>query len=234
MPARPAAGIVDAVHAVERLRWVAGARWAPAGEVAAEAAWALAELAEEEPVAVLPACRRLLERHPGCGPLWWVAANVLAAGEPVQAAVDAAERLLGDPTDDALEATLPVEARVVRRGAYSDVAGADLVVVTVDALGPAGVVADGSGAAMLAAAAELGVPAWVVAGVGRLLPARLWGALAGRLDTVPAARRSGPAVVPLHGVTTVVGPQGARPLAAALVAASCPEPAELLGRGGWR
>lgn len=219
------------MHAIERLRWVAGARWAPAGELAAEAAWALAELAGEEPLALLPSCRRLLERHPGCGPLWWVAATVLTADDPVPAAGEAAERLVADPTEDALDATLPVEARVVRRGSFADVAGADLVVVTVDALGPGGAVVDGSGAALLAAAVELDVPAWAVAGVGRLLPGRLWGALASRLDAGPVAGRAGPETVPLRGIATVVGPDGARPLAAALGAASCPEPPELLGRG---
>ncbi len=120
----------------------------------------------------------------------------------------------------------------MRRGSFSDVAGADLVVVTVDALGAGGAVVDGSGAALLAAAVELGVPAWAVAGVGRLLPPRLWGALAGRLDVVPPAGRHGPEVVPLRGITSVVGPEGTRPLDRALAAASCPEPPELLGREG--
>ena len=62
------------MHPIERLRYVARAGWAPPAVLAAEAAWALGDLALHEETAVLPACRRLLDRHPGCGPLWWVAA----------------------------------------------------------------------------------------------------------------------------------------------------------------
>lgn len=217
------------MHAIERLRWVAGARWAPAGELAAEAAWALTELAEEEPVAVVPACRRLLDRHPGCGPMWWVAACVLTAGDPVEAAAECAEQLLEDPTEDLVGEVLPSGARAVRRGSLSDVAGADLVVVTVDAIGRDGAVVGDGAVGLLTAAAELHVSAWVVAGVGRVLPPRLWSALEERMTGGSTAATHGQVVVPLHGVTTVVGPDGARPLDVVLARPSCPEPPELLG-----
>lgn len=217
------------MHAIERLRWVAGTRWAPAGELAAEAAWALAELAADEPVAVLPACRRLLDRHPGCGPLWWVAATVLTSPDAVAEATRCADLLLEDPTEDLLPEAVPAASRAVRRGSLADVAGADLVVVTADALGHGGAVVDGGAAGLLAAAVELQVPAWVVAGVGRLLPPRLWDALCPRIGSRHAADRHGPEIVPLRGVTTVVGPTGADALDVALARPSCGEPPELIG-----
>lgn len=218
------------MHAIERLRWVAGARWAPAGELAAEAAWALTELAEEEPVALVPACRRLLDRHPGCGPLWWVAACVLTAGDPMLAASECADLLLQDPTEDLVADAVPPGTRAVRRGTFSDVAGAELVIVTVDALGAGGAVVDQSGADLLAAAVELHVPAWAVGGVGRVLPPRLWSLVEDRLTAGPGLGRHGPLVVPLDAITTVVGPDGPQPLSAALARPACPEPPELLGR----
>lgn len=216
------------MHAIERLRWVAGARWAPAGELAAEAAWALADLAEEEPAAVVPACRRLLDRHPGCGPLWWVAALVMTAADPSDEAASCAERLLGDPTEDRLAEALPAGRRAVRRGSLSDVAGAELVLVSVDAIGAGGVAVDDGAAGLLAAAVELGVPAWAVAGVGRVLPPRLWDELAARVDDV-GGRRGGQCLAPLDGIVRVAGPEGVLPLDRVLARPGCPEPPELLG-----
>ncbi len=48
------------------------------GLVARQAASALAGIAGE-PAAVVTACRRLIDRQPSCGPLWWLAARVLTA-----------------------------------------------------------------------------------------------------------------------------------------------------------
>ena len=235
------------MHSIERLRWIAGAQWAPAGELAAEAAWALSDLAEEEPAALLPSCRRLLERHPGCGALWWVAASVLAAPDAIVAAQACAQALAEDPTEEVFAASLDAGRRAVRRGSLSDVAGAELVVVEVEALGAAGMVVDPSRLALVEAARTVEVPIWLVAGVGRQLPPRLFDALVRRLpgtDPDGAAttltgsryRRSGEPPVPvaldLHGVTDVVGPAGMVPVGEAVAAVGCAEPPELLG--GWR
>src|SRR6202044_1741336 len=126
------------MHPIERLRYVARAGWAPPAVLAAEAAWALGDLALHESAAVLPACRRLLDRHPGCGPMWWVAACILTAGDPVAEGEACADALEGDQTDELLDEALPPGARIVRRGGVSDVASADIVVVQVDAFGPGG------------------------------------------------------------------------------------------------
>ena len=67
------------MHPIERLRWIARSEGEEDSAVAAEAAWSLAELAVEEPAAVLTAGRRLVLRQPSCGPLWWACANIIEA-----------------------------------------------------------------------------------------------------------------------------------------------------------
>lgn len=229
---------VASVHAIERLRWIAGAPWAPAGELAAEAAWALGDLAEQAPAALVPSCRRLLERHPGCGALWWVAASVLAAADPVGVAQDCADALIGDPTEDRLADALADGRRAVRRGSFHDVAGAEVVVVEVEAVGVAGMVVEPGRRSLIEAARSVGVPIWLVAGVGRLLPARLFGAVAARCgggDPGAAGAAGGrrgamaPVLLDLAGVDQVAGPLGVADLDQVLAASTGPEPPELLG-----
>lgn len=236
------------MHAIERLRWVAQAEWAPAEEVASEAAWALAELAYDEPMAVLPACRRLLQRHPACGPMWWVAAHVLGSADPEASAAHCADLLLSDPTEEVLAEALSAVSRAVRRGSLADVAGAEVVVVTAEAVGPLAMVLTSDRRTLVEAALQLEVPIWLVAGVGRVLPPGLWRSLSNCLvtggtdlvqDPVVVAPR-GPSrgaapvlLASLRGVARVVGPQGAAPPGQALAEAPCPEPAELVHIGGW-
>lgn len=86
------------MHPIERLRWIARAEDEPAASLASQAAWTLAELAQQEPTALLTACRRLLDRHPACGPLWWVSARLAAADDPLEAGRRAAAELCSDPT----------------------------------------------------------------------------------------------------------------------------------------
>ncbi len=171
------AGSVASVHPIERLRYVARAGWGAPDVLAAEAAWALADLAVREAPAVLPACRRLLDRHPGCGPMWWVAARIVTAGDPVAEGERCADALEDDQTDEILDDALPAGARVVRRGGVGDVASADIVVIEVDALGAGGMVVDADVLGLLEAARVVEVPVWAQAGVGRILPPRLWDAL---------------------------------------------------------
>jgi hypothetical protein len=229
------------VHPIERLRYVARAGWAGPGALGAEAAYALADLAEHEPAAVLPACRRLLERNPSCGPLWWVAARLCSAGDTGAEAERCAEELEDDPTAERLEEALPAGARVVRHGGIAEAAAADVVVVESDALGPTGMLVDPDDRGLLEAARLCEADIWVLAGAGRVLPPRLWQALCGRLEAAGAAprHRRGPfddggprpmVLEELRGVSRVVGPAGARTLAVALADPGCPEPAELVNR----
>jgi hypothetical protein len=196
--------------------------------LAAEAASALAALARHEAPAVLPACRRLLDRHPGCGPMWWMAARVITAGDPVMEAEFCADALETDPTDGLLDEALPSGARVVRRGGVGEVASADLVVVQVDALGGDGMVVDGDVLGLLEAARVVEVPVWVEGGVGRALPPRLWEALVRKLSA-KAGEHTG-VVADLAVVEKVVGANGAQSVAVALAGTDCPEPPELLAR----
>ena len=181
------ASSVATVHPIERLRYVARAGWAPPAVLAAEAAWALGDLALHEEPAVLPACRRLLDRHPGCGPLWWVAARILTAGDAVEEAERCADALESDPTADLLREDLAGERRAVRHGGVGDVASADVVVVEVDAIGPGGMVLDADDIGLIEAARAVGrARCGSEAGVGRVMPPRLWDALVRRLEAAPS------------------------------------------------
>jgi hypothetical protein len=213
------------VHPIERLRYVARAGWAAPAVLAAEAAWALADLALHEEAALVPACRRLLDRHPGCGPLWWVAARVLTAGDPVEEAERCAEALETDATSDLLAEELDADGRAVRHGGVGDAAGADVVVVEAEALGPGGMIIDPDDTGLLEAARAVEVPIWVEAGVGRVMPPKMWEAMARRVGD-GGLRRSG-IVMGLDGVDRVAGPYGVQRVEIALASTDCPEPAAL-------
>lgn len=229
------------MHPIERLRYVSRAGWAGASALGEEAAYALAGLAEHEPAALLPACRRLLERNPWCGPLWWVAARILTGGDAFDEAADCVELLEEDPTQELLEAACAAH-RVVRHGGVAEVAAAEVVLLETDVMGPDGLALDTDDVRLLEAARDLGTPVWVSAGVGRVLPPRLWAvahALMARGAVVPSRVQSpffdderppAVSVSDLRGVTHVAGARGIQPLAAALVASNFPEPPELASR----
>jgi hypothetical protein len=94
------------VHPIERLRWVARAPEGDVGLAAVEAAEALAAFADDPPGLVI-ACRRLIERRPSAGPLWWLASRVLCALDPAAEAYAAMADLERDPTDALLSVELP-------------------------------------------------------------------------------------------------------------------------------
>jgi hypothetical protein len=225
------------MHPIEMLRAVARSRRAPPGELAAEAAWGLAALAEEEPAAVVPACRRLLERQPACGPLWWLSARVLVAGDPASEAERCATLLIDDPTPNVLHASVLAGGqspalRVVRHGGVGEVASADIVVIEVDAISAHSMALSSSRRGLLQAAVAAGTPVWVESGVGRLLPAKLWTALASRLVEPDGAPRIdlGYSLEPTDCIELVVGPTGTTlrdELATEVAAVDCPEPPEL-------
>ena len=267
------------MHPIEQLRYVARAEGVGPGRLAREAAAALAAVGGD-PAGLVTGCRRLIERHAEVGPMWWVAARVLAAADPGAEAWRAGHDLDDDPTPGVLAALLPadatvtvlgrpeqagdalrqrgdVEALVVEagpsghgfarrlRGAGTDaedvpawglgaaVAGSDLVLLEAAALGPTGFVAPAGSRAAAAVARTAGVACWVVAGTGRVLPARLWDALCGRLDAGTGAGAEEPwaravEVVPLDLVDRVVGPAGAQSPAEAVKRADCPVVPELL------
>lgn len=121
------------MHPIERLRWIARDEGESATELATEAAWTLGELAASEPTALLTACRRLLERHPACGPLYWTAARLLTADDPVMEARAVSKELCADRTAGHLVAAL---GAAMTSG--SNVATSEPVGVLSDALGRRG------------------------------------------------------------------------------------------------
>lgn len=94
------------MHPIERLRWIARAEGEPASLLASEAAWTLADLAREEPHALVTACRRLIDSHATAATLWWVSANVLVDPDPEAAARRVVDELCADPTAERLAAAI--------------------------------------------------------------------------------------------------------------------------------
>lgn len=265
------------MHPMERLRMVARASGEDPGLVAREAAAALAGCAHD-PRALVMACRRLVDRQAASGPLWWLAARVVASPDPETEAWRAAEALRADETPAVVAAALPDDATLTvlgwpeqvtealrRRGdarvlvvdALGDgsalvgaldragteaalvpeagvgaaVASSTLLLLGASAVGPGGFLAVAGSHAAAAVAYTEEIPVWVVAGVGRVLPDRLWRAM---VDALAAAGDPWDAyweVVPLELATAVVGPDGPQPPFEALVRADCPDAPELTGGG---
>lgn len=109
------------MHPIEHLRYVARATGADPAVVAAEAAEALVQMARMQPAGLVPACRRLIDRHVAAGPLWWLSARMLREEDPVAAGRQAAEQLRTDPTSAHLADALPDSATVVVVG-WPDIA----------------------------------------------------------------------------------------------------------------
>lgn len=78
-------GRVPAVHPIELLRHVArtGSRSANQSAMAEQAVYGLAALAEEDPAAMITACRLLIEKHPEPGSLRRSCERMLAASDPL-------------------------------------------------------------------------------------------------------------------------------------------------------
>lgn len=167
-----------------------------------EAAYALGDFAYD-PMELLTACKRLVERRPACGPLVWVCARILSGSDPAAEAFDCAAALQRDRTVEELAGRMPGEASVLAVGSSEAVREAallrpDLDLMVVEPSGPgdpsvcppdrtvdlvileADVVGDGealfrSGTCEAALAARReGAEVWLVAGLGRVLLDRMW------------------------------------------------------------
>ena len=99
------------MHPIERLRYVARSSGAPAELLVRETAGALAGLGFDPP-GLVTACRRIIDRHPASGPLWWLSARVLTSNDPVGEAWRAADEIADDPTPDELAHAIPDEATI--------------------------------------------------------------------------------------------------------------------------
>ncbi|MEM7323944.1 MAG: hypothetical protein AAF531_12725 [Actinomycetota bacterium] len=94
------------MHPIEQLRYVARASGADAGLLVQEAASALSVFGND-PGAMLTACRRLLTRQPGVGPLWWMCARMVTCSDARAEARSVIDELRGDRTSRELAANLP-------------------------------------------------------------------------------------------------------------------------------
>jgi hypothetical protein len=112
------------MHPIEHLRYVARSRGANASELVREAAIAIGSMHGDHRDLVI-ACRRIVERHPEAGPLWWLGAELLVADDPHRSAWDLAERVADDRSPRAIAAALPDDATVLTIG-WPTVAGAAL------------------------------------------------------------------------------------------------------------
>ena len=65
-----------------------------------------------DPGGVVLACRRIVERHATCGPLWWLSAHLMVAADPFEATRELAEYIVEDPTADQLVEALPPDVTV--------------------------------------------------------------------------------------------------------------------------
>lgn len=103
------------MHPIERLRYVARSGGADHGALAEEAARALAAFADD-PTGLVTACRRIVDRHPTSGPMWWLAAKVLATNDPRAESVRCVTTLQDDPTAAAFAYELPDDVTVCTLG----------------------------------------------------------------------------------------------------------------------
>lgn len=113
------------MHPIEHLRYVARARGADASSLVREAATALASLRADHANLVI-AGRRILERHPEAGPLWWMCAQLLTSDDPTARAWEIARQIESDPTPQGLADAVPDGATVLTIG-WPELGGAGLM-----------------------------------------------------------------------------------------------------------
>jgi hypothetical protein len=261
------------VHPIERLRYVARASGAGHDVLVRETASALASFTGD-PAGMVTACRRVVSRQPRSGPVWWLAARVLTAPEPMPAAWGAVEALEADTTarelthaiDEAITVTVlgwpdlvgralgrrgDVEALVVdvhgegssfvRRlilddgdavgvpveGMAAAIAESQLLLLEASVIGPDAFLAVSGSRAAAATARHAGVPVWLVGGVGRLMPRRMWDGVVAKLGLDEDPWDAEDEVVPLDLVDQIVGPAGPEPVVDALRRTDCPVAPEL-------
>ncbi len=113
-------------------------------------------------------------------------------------------------------------------GLGAAVGAADLVVLEASVVGPGAFLGVAGSLVAAAAARQVGAPVWLCAGLGRLVPSRVWDAIepltARGLD--PWERDEEP--VPLALVDRVAGPLGPEAVTVALGRTDCPVVPELL------
>ncbi|MEO6652330.1 MAG: hypothetical protein ABIP17_06710 [Ilumatobacteraceae bacterium] len=116
---------IEMVHPIEHLRYVARASGVDAASLVREAATALGSLRADH-ANLLIACRRIIERHPEIGPLWWMSARLLTSDDPTSLAWEIADEIDVDPTASRIAAALDDGATVLTVG-WPEVVGQALM-----------------------------------------------------------------------------------------------------------
>jgi translation initiation factor 2B subunit (eIF-2B alpha/beta/delta family) len=118
---------------------------------------------------------------------------------------------------------------VPAQGIGAAATAADVVVLEASAIGPDAALAVAGSRAAAAVARHAEVPVWLVGGVGRLLPRRLWEVVESRaVTTTDDPWDADDEVVPLDLVDRLVGPHGPEPVADGIRRTDCPIAPELL------
>jgi hypothetical protein len=107
------------------------------------------------------------------------------------------------------------------------VTASDLVLLEATAIGPDEALAVAGSRAAAAVARHAGIPVWLVGGVGRLLPRRMWEGLAARVRYPGEPWDATDEALPLDLVDRIVGPAGPEPVSEALRRTDCPVTPEL-------
>lgn len=202
---------------MEYLRHVAGAQGASASDLVHESAWALRAMASD-PQALVLIVRRLVEKHPTCGPLWWLGAHVLTATDPVARLRELTAEYADDPTDTHVAEWL---ARTPEAGPIVEALGGGVDDGRAEVLIDSRAIdheTRGDGAIDVSRAV-------LVMRRGTVLPHDLWVAMKARA----------PHGVQLVGVSrfgTVVGPLGSVAADRAVLAPECPPCPEMLVSSG--
>jgi hypothetical protein len=110
---------------MERLRYVARSSGGDQRMLVRETASGLAGL-DLDPAGLVVACRRIVERHPSSGALWWLCANLVTSTEPFREAWALADLIDGDPTPNHLVDLVPDGATVCIVG-WPDLVGEALI-----------------------------------------------------------------------------------------------------------
>ena len=250
---RRLAAYARGVHPIERLRYVARAGVVPVAPLVRESASALSSFADD-PKGLLTSCRRLLARRGDCAPLVWLAARMLTAMDPRSEARRVLSELDADTTGRVLQRgldSLAAGSSVLAVGELGAFAAelqyrpdlrwvepdepeadglADLVLSASDCAGPSHALVAAEAVPAVEAARNRGVPVWLIAGAGRILPERMWDLLSARHRPDDPSMR-GLAVLDLDRfVTRVVTPAGLRTPAEAARRSDCPIVPELFTR----
>ncbi len=120
---------------------------------------------------------------------------------------------------------------VPQAGLGAAAATADVVLIEASVVGPDAFVAVAGSHAAAAVALHAGKQVWLVAGVGRFVPRRLWEVIDSRLDGADEPWEADEEIVPLDLITKVVGARGAEDVAEALRHVDTPIAPELFKEG---